>query len=226
MKSLIAQNIETIHRRMDAAAVASQRTLSDIALIAVSKTHDVDAVSAALAAGQRGFGENRVQEAEHKFPALRMEFPDIELHLIGALQTNKAEDAVRLFDVIETLDRPRLADAVARAVQKIGRSPRCYIEVNIGDEVQKAGMDPSNVESFLHYCRSVCGLTVDGLMCIPPHDADPAPYFTKMKALADHLHLPHLSMGMSSDFEKAIACGATEVRVGTAIFGARPSKEI
>jgi PLP dependent protein len=208
--SSIASNLAAIRERAKGAT-----------LIAVSKTHSIGAIREALAAGQRVFGENRVQEAQEKFPLVREEYPDIELHLIGALQTNKAQDAVELFDVIQTLDRPALADALAKAMLKTGRHPRLYIEVNIGCEPQKSGIAPDQIDSFLAYCRDVCKLSIAGLMCIPPMERDPRPYFRAMRSLTDRMALPHLSMGMSADFEAAIECGATEVRVGTAIFGAR-----
>jgi pyridoxal phosphate enzyme (YggS family) len=190
-------------------------------LIAVSKTHGREVVREALAAGQRVFGENRVQEAQDKFPPLREAYPDIELHLIGPLQTNKARAAIELFDVIQTLDRPELAQALSKAMLKTERHPRLYIEVNIGNEPQKSGIAPDQIDVFLAYCRDVCGLSVAGLMCIPPLEEDPRPYFRRMREIADRLALPHLSMGMSKDFESAIECGATEIRVGTALFGAR-----
>ncbi|MGB9152413.1 MAG: YggS family pyridoxal phosphate-dependent enzyme [Alphaproteobacteria bacterium] len=191
-------------------------------LIAVSKTRNIEEIREALGAGQRVFGENRVQEAQAKFPALRADYPDIELHLIGALQTNKALAAVTLFDVIQTLDRPQLADALAKAMHKTGRTPRLYIEVNTGKEPQKSGVLPDNLEEFLAYCRDKCGLSIGGLMAIPPHNQDPHPYFRSLREWATKLDLPHLSIGMSDDFEIAVECGATEVRVGTAIFGTRP----
>jgi PLP dependent protein len=206
----IADNIATARARLKGAE-----------LIAVSKTQSIDAIREALKAGQRAFGENRVQEAQKKFPALRQEYPDIDLHLIGPLQTNKAKDAVELFDVIETLDRPELAEALAKAMRKTGRTPRLYIEVNIGREPQKSGVAPDKAEAFLAACRDVYGLRVSGLMCIPPDGKNPRPYFSAMRDLARHLSLPHLSMGMSADFETAAACGATEVRLGTALFGVR-----
>jgi PLP dependent protein len=203
---------------------ALRKQLGKTTLIAVSKTQDIAAIREALAAGQRVFGENRVQEARKKFPPLRQEHPDIELHLIGALQTNKAQDAVELFDVIETLDRHELAEALAKAMQKTGRSPRLYIEVNIGSEAQKSGIAPDKVEAFRAFCRDVYKLSVTGLMCLPPVERDPKPYFCALRDLAALLSLPHLSMGMSADFEAALACGATEVRLGTAIFGERTQK--
>lgn len=206
---MIADNLAAVRARAKGAT-----------LVAVSKTQDANAVREALQAGQRIFGENRVQEAQEKFPPLRRDYPDIEVHLIGPLQTNKAKAAVELFDVIETLDRPALAEALAKAMDKTGKRPRLYIEVNIGGEHQKAGIAPDKAEDFLAFCR-LRGLEISGLMCIPPHDADPEPFFRRMRALADRLALPHLSMGMSGDFETAIACGATAIRIGTAIFGDR-----
>ena len=208
--SLVAENLAQIKARAKSAQ-----------LIAVSKRHSVEEIREALTAGQRVFGENRVQEAQTKFPDLRATFPDIELHLIGALQTNKAQAAIDLCDVIQTLDRPALATALAKAIRKTGRTPRLYVEVNIGREPQKAGILPEELDAFLVFCRQECGLSITGLMCIPPHDQDPAPFFRQMRTLADTFALPHLSMGMSGDFEKAIECGATEIRVGTAIFGER-----
>jgi pyridoxal phosphate enzyme (YggS family) len=190
-------------------------------LIAVSKTQSVEAIIEALQAGQRVFGENRVQEAQQKFPPLRTAYPGIELHLIGPLQTNKALDAVELFDVIQTLDRRNLAEVIAHAIQKTGRNPRLYVEINIGREPQKAGIAPEALDEFLAICRDTCGLSITGLMCIPPQDQDPRPHFQTMRALADQYTLPHLSMGMSADYKTAIECGATEVRIGTAIFGDR-----
>ena len=202
--------------------LASIRTRAQNAtLIAVSKTRSVEEIREALNAGQRVFGENKVQEAQAKFPALRKAYPDIELHLIGALQTNKALAAVELFDVIQTLDRPALAEALTKAIRKTGRSPRLYVEVNIGNEPQKAGLAPEKLGEFIAFCHKDCGLSITGLMCIPPHDQAPAPFFQQMRKLANTCALPHLSMGMSGDFETAALCGATEVRVGTAIFGER-----
>jgi len=202
-------------------AAARPQKAAEAELIAVSKGQPPAAIEAALKAGQLAFGENRVQEAKTKFALLRPHWPDLRLHMIGPLQTNKAEDAVLLFDVIETLDRPRLADALARAIKKLNRAPALYIEVNIGNEPQKAGIEPDGLGVFLAYCRTECGLTVTGLMAIPPQAEDTAPYFTKLKTLADAHGLPHISMGMSADFEAAIRCGATEVRVGSALFGPR-----
>jgi pyridoxal phosphate enzyme (YggS family) len=225
----IADNLKIVRSKIDAAARAAGRDHADpmtaVTLVAVTKTHPVEAVQAALAVGQRIFGENRVQEAKTKYSDLRTTYSDLELHLIGPLQTNKAEDAVTLFDVIETLDRPKLADALAAAIRKTGRKPVFYIEINIGAETQKAGIAPDELGNFLRYCRDDCGLNVAGLMCIPPQGQDPAPFFSRMRELAFQHNLPHLSMGMSADFETAIREGATSVRVGTAIFGARDYSE-
>jgi pyridoxal phosphate enzyme (YggS family) len=221
--SKIAANLQTVLGKISTPAQTSGRNPSTIRLIAVSKGHDIESVQEALAAGQRVFGENRVQEAESKFTALRKAYPDLELHLIGPLQTNKAEEAVRLFDVIETVDRPHLAEAIAKAISKTGRNPRFYIEVNIGVELQKAGIAPEKLGEFLSFCRDTCGIAITGLMCIPPQADDPQPHFARLKNLADQYRLKHISMGMSADFETAIRCGATEVRVGNAIFGPRPN---
>jgi pyridoxal phosphate enzyme (YggS family) len=219
----IINNLLAVRQRLAAAARAANRDAGTIQLIAVSKGKSAENVRAAIAAGQRIFGENRVQETEAKFTGLRLAYPDIELHLIGPLQTNKAEDAVKLFDVIETLDRPRLAQALAAAIKKTGRKPRFYIEVNIGAESQKAGVAPMDLGDFLKFCRDECALAVEGLMCIPPHGRDPASFFACMRELATQYNLPCLSMGMSADFETAIHHGATQIRIGTAIFGARHS---
>jgi PLP dependent protein len=215
----IAQNLKSVQDRIEAAALAAGRDPRSVALVAVSKTQGVRAVRQALAAGQRIFGENRVQEAVAKFPQLRADYPDLQLHLIGPLQTNKAKDAVALFDVIETVDRPKLAAELAKEMQKSGRRPRCYIQVNIGNEPQKAGVAPHDVSALLALSRDEYRLPIVGLMCIPPADEDPMPYFTRMAALAKSHQLPILSQGMSGDYPAAIAAGATHVRVGTAIFG-------
>ncbi len=168
------------------------------------------------------FGENRVQEALGKWPALKEQHPDVALHLIGPLQTNKVKDAIALFDVIETLDRPKLARVLAEALEQTGLRPRLFVQVNTGEEPQKAGLAPADTEEFVELCRDTYGLTIDGLMCIPPIDEEPSMHFALLAKLAERLGLDELSMGMSGDFEKAIAFGATYVRVGTAIFGARP----
>ena len=188
--------------------------------MAVSKNHSAEAVAELLAAGHRHFGENRVQEAERKYPELKRVYPDLRLHLIGPLQSNKVRQAVAFFDVIETLDRPKLARALAVEMKSSGRHLPCLIEINIGSEPQKAGIAPNEAAEFLALCRDL-GLRVEGLMCIPPHDQDPVPHFLALADLAQRLGLSRLSMGMSNDFKHAIACGATEVRIGSAIFGSR-----
>jgi pyridoxal phosphate enzyme (YggS family) len=201
--------------------MAAGRRPEDITLVAVSKTHPQSAIAAAVAAGQTVFGENRVQEAEQKFGGLLVGNPELRLHLIGALQTNKAAAAVRLAHMIETLDRPRLADAIAEAAQAAGRCPVLLVQVNIGDEQQKSGVSTAGADGFIAAMRRRFGAALQGLMCIPPAAADPAPYFRQLVRLADTHGLPVRSMGMSADFEIAIAEGATHVRVGSAIFGGR-----
>ncbi|RAI59652.1 YggS family pyridoxal phosphate-dependent enzyme [Roseicella frigidaeris] len=217
----IAHNLARIAARIAEATARANRPDGAVSLVAVSKTHPAAAVEAALAAGQRVFGENRVQEAQGKFPPLRPAWPGLRLHVIGALQTNKARDAVRLADVIESLDRPRLAAALAEAMAKEGRRPDCLIQVNVGEEPQKAGIPPGACDAFLRECREEHGLPVRGLMCIPPAEGDPRRHFDWLAERAARHGLPVVSMGMSADFEQAIACGATHVRVGSAIFGAR-----
>lgn len=192
-----------------------------VTLVAVSKTFSADEIAPFLAAGQRVFGENRVQEAEAKWPGLRQHYDGIELHLIGPLQSNKAPQAVALFDVIETLDREKLAVALKGEMLRQGRTPRLLVQVNIGREPQKAGVDPDEAVAFVARCREVHGLVIDGLMAIPPVDAPPGPYFALLAQLGKEAGVPILSMGMSGDFETAIAMGATHVRVGSAIFGQR-----
>jgi pyridoxal phosphate enzyme (YggS family) len=192
-------------------------------LVAISKGHGHGAIDAALRAGHRIFGENRVQEAKAKWPALRETFPGIELHLVGPLQTNKVRDAVELFDVVESLDRPKLADALAAELQRSGRRPRLFVQVNTGEEPQKAGIAPKEAVSFVAHCRDALTLPVTGLMCIPPVDENPATHFALLQKLGRAAALPELSMGMSDDFETAIKFGATQVRIGTAIFGPRPA---
>lgn len=216
----IAENLAAVRAQIANAARAAGRDPASVALVAVSKTHPAEAVEQALAAGQTLFGENRVQEAAAKFPALRAAHPALRLHLIGPLQTNKARDAVRLFDRIESLDRPKLADAIAAAIAREGRAPDCLVQVNTGREPQKAGCAPEEAAALLAHARGL-GLTVSGLMCIPPAEGDPAPHFTLLAGLARALGLPVLSMGMSGDYPAAIAAGATHVRVGSAIFGHR-----
>ncbi|MFY8095258.1 MAG: YggS family pyridoxal phosphate-dependent enzyme [Niveispirillum sp.] len=217
----VAANLAEIKTRIDRALAEGGRPAGTARLIAVSKVQPVAKLEAALAAGHRLFGENRVQEAKAKFPAARERYPDIELHLIGPLQTNKVKEAVALFDVIQTLDRPKLAAALAEEGRKRGRLPRLFVEVNVGDEPQKAGIAPADLSAFLAECRDVQGLTIDGLMCIPPADEEPAPHFALLCDLATRHGLAEVSMGMSGDFEKAVRMGASFVRVGTAIFGER-----
>jgi pyridoxal phosphate enzyme (YggS family) len=212
----IAATITALNRRITQAAAGRAVTL-----IAVSKTKPATAIEAALAAGQLVFGENRVQEAALKFPPLRVTHPDIDLHLIGPLQTNKARDAVLLFDQIETLDRPKLADALAAAAEREGSMPNLLVQINIGDEPQKAGVARAEADAFIRAMRARFGAALLGLMAIPPVGQDPAPYFRDLVAMADHHGLPVRSIGMSDDFEIAIACGATQVRIGSALFGGR-----
>jgi pyridoxal phosphate enzyme (YggS family) len=217
----IAANLAAVRARIEGASRVAGRPADAVTLVAVSKTHPAGSVRAALQAGQRIFGENRVQEAIAKFPGLRGEFPDLTLHLIGPLQTNKVKDAVAHCDVIETVDRPRLAEALAREMERSGRHLPCYIEVNTGEEPQKAGVLPSDADAFIADCRDRLGLAVVGLMCIPPEHEEPALHFALLREIARRNGLDKLSMGMSADFETAIRFGATHVRVGTAIFGAR-----
>ena len=218
----IAQRLETIHARIASAAADAGRTAESVALVAVSKTKPAESIAEAHAAGQRVFGENRVQEAAAKYPELRKDRPDIRLHLLGPLQTNKVRQALALFDVIETVDRERLARALAQELDKGGPKPDLLIQVNVGREPQKAGVAPEQADGFIALCRDALALPVRGLMCIPPQDQEPAPYFAFLAELARRNGLPWLSMGMSGDFELAIQQGATHVRVGTAIFGERP----
>jgi hypothetical protein len=210
-----------VRGRIATAASKASRNAADITLVAVSKTFGADQVGPVIVAGHRVFGENRVQEAKAKWLPLKARHPDLELHLIGPLQTNKAGDAVALFDVIQTVDRPKLARALAAEMQKQGVRRKLFIQVNTGHESQKAGISPEEAEQFCHFCRDEAGLDIVGLMCIPPVDEDPVPHFDQLRQLAGQLGLLQLSMGMSGDFETAIAHGATHVRVGSAIFGHR-----
>jgi len=216
----IADNLRQVRQRIADAAIRAGRKPEDVTLVAVSKTKPIEAVRAALAAGQTVFGENRVQEAAEKFSALRAAHK-FSLHLIGGLQTNKARDAVRLADVIETLDRPRLADSIAAAMEKEARRPSLLIEVNTGGEAQKSGIPRDDADAFITGCKGRFGDGLKGLMCIPPHGEDPRPHFTWLADRAARHGLAVVSMGMSADYEIAIECGATLVRVGTAIFGGR-----
>lgn len=221
MAPSIADNLRAIRASIDSNATAAGRAADSVTLIAVSKTHPADAVRAALGAGQLVFGENRVQEALAKFPDLKAAHPTLELHLIGPLQTNKVRDAVALFDVIQSLDREKLALALAAEMARQNRWPKLFIQVNTGEEDQKAGLHPEAVDGFVAYCRDELKLPVVGLMCIPPVDQHPAPHFALLAKMARRNGLAGLSMGMSGDFEDAIKCGATHVRIGTAIFGVR-----
>ena len=220
MNEAISDNLRRVQDRIANAAVAAGRKASDITLVAVSKTKPVEAVVAALAAGQTVFGENRVQEAAGKFPGLRHEH-SLSLHIIGGLQTNKARDAVRIADVIETLDRPKLADAIEAAIAREGRTPSLLIEVNTGAEAQKSGVGRDQADDFIEACKARFGAALVGLMCVPPQDEDPRPHFVWLAERAARHGLATVSMGMSADFEIAIACGATWVRVGSAFFGSR-----
>jgi pyridoxal phosphate enzyme (YggS family) len=221
MEGNIAANLAAVRERIAAAAREAGRAPESVSLVAVSKTHPAATVRAALVAGHRVFGENRVQEAQGKYPQLREEFPDLALHLIGPLQTNKVRDALAIFDVIESVDRPRLAQVLANEMDHTGRRPPCLIEVNTGEEPQKAGVMPAEADDFIFECQNRLNLPIVGLMCVPPIDEEPAPYFALLREIARRNDLHVLSMGMSADFEKAIRFGATHVRVGTAIFGAR-----
>jgi hypothetical protein len=210
-----------VQDRIAAAAQAARRDPASVRLVAVTKTFGPEHITPVLAAGHRLFGENRVQEAKAKWPALRQSYPNTELHLIGSLQSNKAREAVALFDAIHTIDRPRIAEAVAAEMSKQGRRPRLFIEVNTGEEPQKAGVLPKEAPALLSLCREELKLEVAGLMCIPPHDEEAAIHFAFLAKLAGELGLKELSMGMSADFETAIAFGATYVRIGSEIFGSR-----
>jgi pyridoxal phosphate enzyme (YggS family) len=215
-----AERLAEVQAKLADAAQRAQRRASDIELIAVSKTHDAGAIRPLIAAGHRHFGENRVQEAAAKWPELRAETPDIVLHLIGQLQSNKAEEAVALFDAIHSLDRSSLVQAIAKACAKAGKQPQLFVQVNIGDEEQKGGCAVAGLPALLAEAKDA-GLAIDGLMAIPPADIEPAPYFALLDELTERHGLKGRSMGMSSDYETAAMLGATHVRVGTALFGTR-----
>jgi len=217
----IRTSLGRIRERIAEAASRAGRAPGEFTLVAVSKTKPEAAVLEAVAAGQTVFGENRVQEADGKFAAVRAGHPGVRLHLIGGLQTNKARDAVRIADVIESLDRPKLADAIALAMQKESRAPKLLVEVNVGGEAQKSGVSRADADGFTADCKGRFGDALLGLMCVPPAGEDPRPHFAWLADRAAKHGLPVVSMGMSADFEAAIACGATWVRVGSAIFGAR-----
>jgi pyridoxal phosphate enzyme (YggS family) len=213
--------LKRVKEEIVAAAKAAGRSPQSVELVAVSKTFDADAIRPVVAAGQKVFGENRVQEAERKWPPLRTEYPDLKLHLIGPLQSNKAKEAVGFFDAIHTIDREKIARAVAAEMEKQARSLELFVQVNTGEEPQKAGVMPRDAQAFVMLCREELKLPIAGLMCIPPVDEEPAVHFAFLAKLARELKLSGLSMGMSGDYETAIAFGATHVRVGSAIFGTR-----
>jgi PLP dependent protein len=214
-------NLRTVQSQIARRVADVGRPAGSVQLIAVSKTFPVEAMLPVLEAGQRLFGENYVQEAKAKWPGLKERFPDAEVHMIGPLQSNKAGEAVRLFDCIQSLDRESLAKELAREIRKEGRAPELLVQVNTGSEPQKGGVLPGQAEAFVTRCREVHGLAISGLMCIPPADQPPSPHFALLNRMARNLGLPVLSMGMSADYEAAIQLGATHVRVGSAIFGSR-----
>ena len=219
----IPAKLRLVEQEMALAARAAGRDPASVKLVAVTKTVSPEVIEQAIGAGQRVFGENRVQEAHAKWPVLKQRHSDIELHLIGPLQSNKVPEAVALFDVIETVDRPKLARALAEEMTRTGKRPRLFVQVNTGEEPQKAGVVPAATDEFVAFCRKDLGLTIEGLMCIPPLDEEPAMHFALLAKMASRLGSKELSMGMSGDFTRAISFGATYVRVGTAIFGARPN---
>lgn len=216
----ILKNFQTVCAAMEKAAAGCGRNKDQITLVAVSKMHETEEILPLIEAGQRVFGENRVQEAMRKYPLLKEKYPDLKLHLIGPLQTNKVKEAVRLFDVIESVDRPELAEKLAGEMKKQEKSIPCFVQVNTGEEPQKSGCVPRETISLVSRCRNL-GLNVAGLMCIPPADDEPAPHFALLKKLARQAGVAELSMGMSDDYPAAIQQGATFIRVGTALFGAR-----
>ena len=217
----IEERLQDVKGKIAKAEKYAKRPAGSTTLVAVSKTFDADSIRPVIAAGQRVFGENRVQESQGKWPELKTETAGIELHLIGPLQSNKAGDAIALFDVIETVDREKIARALAAEMQKQGRNLRLYVQVNTGLEPQKAGIPPEETVAFVDFCRQELGLQIEGLMCIPPVEENPGPHFALLAKLAAACKLEKLSMGMSGDFETAVQFGATSVRVGSAIFGAR-----
>ncbi len=221
ISSDIRQNLSAVKSRVEAAARDGERDPAAVTLVAISKTHDAQRIAQAIAAGHAVFGENRVQESEGKWPELKAANPDVILHLVGPLQSNKVKRAVELFDVIETVDRLKLARALAREMAASGRQLDCFIQINTGEEPQKAGILPGEADAFLKVCRDEIGLPVVGLMCIPPADQEPGLHFGLLAEIAKRNGIVGLSMGMSGDFETAIRFGATHVRVGTAIFGPR-----
>jgi pyridoxal phosphate enzyme (YggS family) len=220
----VTARLRLVQEEIALAAEAAGRDPKSVRLVAVTKTVPQAVIEEAIGAGHRCFGENRVQEAQRKWPALKERHPTIELHLIGPLQSNKVRAAVALFDVIESLDRPKLARVLSEEMAHSGKRPCLLVQVNTGEEPQKAGVRPDETEAFVALCRDTFGLTIEGLMCIPPFDEEPAMHFALLAKIAERLGLKELSMGMSGDFASAIAFGATYVRVGTAIFGARQSE--
>lgn len=214
-------SLSEISKRIETAARKAERDLASVQLIAVSKVQPDERVAGVLAQGHRVFGENRVQEAQGKWPGFRVDYPDAQVHLIGPLQTNKVKPALDLFDAIHTVDRPKLARKLAAEIQVRGKSPELFIQVNTGEEPQKAGVLPADLDGFVAQCRDEFGLVIAGLMVIPPVDEEPSLHFALLRKMAQRNGLAGLSMGMSSDFETAIAFGATHIRVGSAIFGAR-----
>jgi pyridoxal phosphate enzyme (YggS family) len=218
---VLSSGLAAVRAEIERACREASRDPAGVTLVAVSKTFGADAIEPVIAAGQRVFGENRVQEAKTKWPALTARHPGIELHMIGPLQSNKAKEAVALFDAIHSVDRPSLCETLAKEIARQGRRPRLFVEINTGAEAQKAGVLPQDADAFLARCRDDYGLAIDGLMCIPPADEAPAPHFALTAKIATRNGLKLLSMGMSADFSAAIAMGATHVRVGSAIFGAR-----
>jgi PLP dependent protein len=216
-----AERLAAVRREIEVAARDARRDPAAVTLVAISKTFGVEAIEPVIAAGQRVFGENRVQEAKAKWPALKERHPGLELHLVGPLQSNKAKEAVALFDAIHAVDRPSLCEALAKEIARQGRTPTLFVEINTGAEPQKAGVLPEAADAFLKTCRETYGLAIAGLMCIPPADEAPAPHFALTAKIAQRNGLRLLSMGMSADFPIAVQFGATHVRVGTAIFGER-----
>ena len=216
-----ARRLAEVSAKIRQAEAEAERPGGSVTLVAVSKTFDAEAIRPVIEAGQRVFGENRVQEATAKWPELRAGRPDIELHLIGPLQSNKAKEAVALFDVIETVDRDKIAAELAKEIARQGKALRLYVQVNIGSEPQKAGIAPKDAVAFVARCRDEHGLEIEGLMCIPPLDENPGPYFALLEKLAREAGVEKLSMGMSADYETAVTFGTTSVRVGSAIFGHR-----
>ena len=220
-----ATKLAAVRREIEDACRAAGRDPATVTLVAISKTFPAGAIADVIAAGQTVFGENRVQEAKAKWPALKAEHPGLQLHLVGPLQSNKVKEALALFDAIHAVDRPSLCAALAKEVAKQGRQPQLFVEVNTGAEPQKAGVLPEQADAFLARCRDEYGLRIEGLMCIPPFDEPPAPHFALLAKIAKRNDLPFLSMGMSADFPRAIEFGATHVRVGTAIFGERKENQ-